>query len=107
MDNLFVLRGIINRANYLGKELWLTLYDIEQCFDSLWLKDCIKSLWNLGVILGLIYFILCLIYFMNKDHFYNETPLEDTDTLFLSNFIKVIHFSTLPSSFSSFWEMPT
>ena len=43
VDNLFILRGIINHANYLGKELWLTFYDIEKCFDSLWLEDCINS----------------------------------------------------------------
>ena len=58
MDNLFILRGIINHANYLGKELWLTFYDIEKCFDSLWLEDCINSLWDLDVKDD----ILCLIY---------------------------------------------
>ena len=30
VDNLFILRGIINHANYYGKELWLTFYDIEK-----------------------------------------------------------------------------
>ena len=35
VDNLFILRGIINHASYLGKELWFTFYDIEKCFDSL------------------------------------------------------------------------
>ena len=34
VDNLFILRGIINHANYLGKELWVTFYDIEKWFDS-------------------------------------------------------------------------
>ena len=24
----------MNHANYLGKELWLTFYDIEKCFDK-------------------------------------------------------------------------
>ena len=62
VDNLLILRGIINHANYLGKELWLTFYDIEKkCFDSLWLEDCINSLWDLGVKDD----ILCLIYLMN------------------------------------------
>ena len=42
VDNLFILRGIINHANFLGKELWLTFDDIEKCFDSLWLEDCIN-----------------------------------------------------------------
>ena len=44
VDNLFILRGIINYANYLGKELWLTFYDTEKCFDSLWLEDSMNSL---------------------------------------------------------------
>ena len=28
VDNLMILRGIIDHAKYLGKELWLTFYDI-------------------------------------------------------------------------------
>ena len=44
LDNLIILRGIIDRAKYVGQELWLTFYDIETCFDSLWLEDCITSL---------------------------------------------------------------
>ena len=48
VDNLFIIRGIINHAKYLGKELWLTFYDIEKCFYSLWLEDCINSLWDVG-----------------------------------------------------------
>ena len=35
VDNLFVLRGLIDYSNYLVKELWITFYDIEKCFDSL------------------------------------------------------------------------
>ena len=60
MDDLFILRGIINHAKYLGKRVWLTFYDIEKCFDSLWAEDCIDYLWDLGVkddILRLIYFM--------------------------------------------------
>ena len=59
---LFILRGIINHADYLGKELWLTFYDTEKCFDSLWLEDCINSLWDLNVKDD----ILCLIYLINE-----------------------------------------
>ena len=85
VDNLFILRGIINHANYLGKELWLTFYDTEKCFDSLWLEDCINSLWDLDVKDD----ILCLIYLMNiKAAVTIKTPLGDTDPLFLSNFVK-------------------
>ena len=80
VDDLFILRGIINHANYLGKELWLTFYDIEKCFDSLWLEDCINSLWDLGVKDD----VLCLIYLMNiKATVTIKTPLGDTDPLFL------------------------
>ena len=43
-DNLFILRGIIDHSNYLGKELWISFYDTEKCFDSLWLEDRINSL---------------------------------------------------------------
>ena len=85
VDNLFILRGIINHANYLGKELWLTFYDIEKCFDSLWLENCINSLWDLGVKDD----VLCLIYLMNINVTVTiKTPFGDTDPLFLSNFVK-------------------
>ena len=42
--NLMTLQGIIDHAEYLGQELWLTSHNIEKCFDSLWLEDCINSL---------------------------------------------------------------
>ena len=85
VDNLFILRDIINHANYLVKELWLTFYNIGKCFDSLWLEDCINSLWDLGVRDD----ALCLIYLMNiKGTVTIKTPFGDTDSLFLSNFVK-------------------
>ena len=43
-QSVIILRAIIDHAKYLGQELWLTFYDIEKCFGSLWLKDCINSL---------------------------------------------------------------
>ena len=85
VDNLFILRGIVNHANFLGKELWLTFYDTEKCFNSLWLEDCINLLWDLDVKDD----ILCFIYLMNiKATVTIKTPLGDTDPLFLSNFVK-------------------
>ena len=33
----------------MGKQLWLTFYETEKCFNSLWLGDCINSLWDNGV----------------------------------------------------------
>ena len=58
VDNLFLLRALIDHLKYMGKQLWLTFYDIEKCFDSLWLEDCINSLWDNSVkddTLSLIY----------------------------------------------------
>ena len=60
VDNLFILRGIIDHAMYLGKQLWITFYDIEKCFDSLYLEDCVNSLLKNGSkndLLSLIYFL--------------------------------------------------
>ena len=62
VDNLMILRGIIDHAKYLGQELWLTFYDSEKCFESLWLEDCINSLWENGVVDDILY----LIYLMNR-----------------------------------------
>ena len=59
VDNLIIIRGVIDHALYLGKELCITFFDIEKCFDSLWLEDCINSSWENGIrdddMLSLIY----------------------------------------------------
>ena len=39
VNNLSLLGGLIDHSNYLAKELWMTSYDTEECFDSLWLED--------------------------------------------------------------------
>ena len=56
-DNFFILRGIIDHSNYLGKELWISFYDIEKCLHSLRLENCINSLWNCGVQNDILYLI--------------------------------------------------
>ena len=48
-DQTFLLRGQIDHSLYIGKPLFATLYDFEQCFDSLWLEDCLLSLRKLGI----------------------------------------------------------
>ena len=60
VDNLFVLRGLIDQSKYLKRKLWITFYDIEKCFDSLWLEDCINSLWRCGVDDYILY-LICLL----------------------------------------------
>ena len=84
VDDLFILRGIINHADYLGRELWLTFYDTAKRSDSLWLEDCINSLWDLGVKDD----ILCLIYLMNIKATVTIKHHLETQIQFLSNFVK-------------------
>ena len=85
VDNLFIVRGIINHATYLNKELWLTFYDIEKCFDSLWLEDCINSLCENGVRDDM----LLIIYMMNRHtQITIKTPFGDTDQIVCKNLVK-------------------
>ena len=49
VDQLFLLRGALDHMAYLKKPAYITLYDYRQAFDSLWLKESILSLWNLGI----------------------------------------------------------
>ena len=62
VDNLFVLRRLIDHSNYLAKELWINSYDIEKCFDSLWLEDCINDLRRNEIQDDTLY----LVYLMNR-----------------------------------------
>ena len=85
VENLFITRGLINHAVYLNKELWITFYDIEKCFDSLWLEDCISPLWDLRVKDDILY----LIHLLNtKASLTIKTPMGDTHPLLLSNLVK-------------------
>ena len=85
VDNLFVLRGLIDHSKYLKKELWITFYDIEKCFDSLWLEDCINSLWRCGVDDDILY----LIYLLNrKANIIVRTPFGNTQSFEICNLVK-------------------
>ena len=48
-DQTFLLRATVDHSKYIKKPLYITLYDYSQCFDALWLSDCLMCLWNLGV----------------------------------------------------------
>ena len=48
-DQTFLLRATVDHCKYIKKCLYIVLYDYKQCFDSLWLSDCLLSLWKLGV----------------------------------------------------------
>ena len=57
----------------------------EKCSDTLWLEDCINSLWDMG----LRNVILSLIYLMNEEARVTvKTPIGDTDAILLTNLIK-------------------
>ena len=85
VNNLFVLRGLIDHSKYRKKELSITFYDIEKCFDSLWLEDCINSLWRCGVDDDMLY----LIYLLNrKADIIVRTPFGNTQPFEICNLIK-------------------
>ena len=48
-EQTFLLRSAVDHSKFLNKPLYITLYDFTQCFDSLWLDDCILSLRKLGI----------------------------------------------------------
>ena len=48
-DQTYLLRSAIDHSKYMNQCMYLTLYDFSQCFDSLWLQDCLLSLWDVGV----------------------------------------------------------
>ena len=48
-DNVFILNACIDHAKYLNQPLYLAFYDFQQCFDKLWLEDCIIGLWKVGI----------------------------------------------------------
>ena len=58
-NHIFVVNGVINEAvkkKILGIDL--QLLDFKQCFDSLWIEECMNDLWEAGIKdekLGLIY----------------------------------------------------
>ena len=84
-DNLFILEGVVDHSKYLQKEIWITFYDIEKCFDSLWLEDCINSLYENGVKND----ILDLIYKMNhKAEIVVKTPFGDCNPIFVENIVR-------------------
>ena len=61
-DNLFLLRGCVDHYVATKQPLYITAYDYEQAFDSLWVEKCILALKNLGVSKEM----LQLIYNLNK-----------------------------------------
>lgn len=84
-DQTFLLRGCIDHAKYMNRPLYIVLYDYSQCFDSLWLEDCLLSLWNLGVNND----ILSLIQDLNKQcNIVVKTPVGLADQFTVENIVQ-------------------
>ena len=74
-DNVFLLRACVDHFKFTKQPLFLTAYDFEQAFDSLWLEDCILSMKRLGVEKE----YLQLIYSLNKNATVTvQTPYGET-----------------------------
>ena len=80
-----ILRGIIDHAKYLGQELWLTFYDIEKCFDILWLKDCTNSLWKNGAADDILY-LICLM--LRRANIVIRNPFSNTRQFTTNSLVK-------------------
>ena len=49
-DNIFVLNAIMNSIRRGNKEAHdAQVYDVKQCFDALWLQECINALYEAGI----------------------------------------------------------
>ena len=85
VDNLFLIRSIIDHSLYLKKVIHFTLYGFEQCFDSLWLKESMLVLWEAGVHNELF----TLIYALNmKSNITVLTPYSPTEEFSLKDIVK-------------------
>ena len=50
-DHLFIINGIIHQhaTSKSEKQISISIYDCEQCFDSLWQEDVVNDLYEAGV----------------------------------------------------------
>ena len=48
-DNTFLINACIDHAKYLNQSVTILFYDFKQCFDKLWLENCLISLWDVGI----------------------------------------------------------
>ena len=48
-NHIFILNGIINEAVNKGKSIDVLIYDYRQCFDTLWLEECVNDLYDAGI----------------------------------------------------------
>ena len=49
MDNMIMMRSVIDNNRRLSRITYCYFADAFQCFDKLWLKDCLVELWRGGM----------------------------------------------------------
>ena len=75
----------IEHNRYLGNETNIVFIDAEQCFDKLWLKDCLISLWEKAMNASDV----TLLYQLNKKaEGCVETPVGITESFVLQEIVK-------------------
>ena len=68
-DNLFVVYGVINSViNGEAEPIDIQIYDVEKCFDALWLEDCMLDMFE-TLPPGARDDKVALIYEMNKENY--------------------------------------
>ena len=63
-NHIFVINGIINEAIKNEKDIDIQILDYRQCFDGMWLDECINDLYEAGITDD----SLALIYEANKNN---------------------------------------
>ena len=48
-NHIFIINAVINEAVNTGRSIDILMYDYRQCFDTLWLKECINDLYDAGI----------------------------------------------------------
>ena len=84
-DNVFLVNACIDHAKYINKPLYLCFYDFQQCFDKLWLEDCLVSLWKIGVRDQMLSLILSL---NEESEIVVKTPCGKTEAFLVKNIVK-------------------
>ena len=84
-DNHFILRGAIDHARYLGKEVFITSMTLKNVLTVFGFQDCINSLLDNGIQDDSLYFIYLL---GRKAHITINTSLGRTDPFVLKNLVK-------------------
>ena len=82
-DNLFVINSVMNEAKCSKSEaLDINVYDVEKCFDSMWLSESINDMYDAGMRDDK----LCLLYHSNKNaKIVIKTSSGTTNSISISN----------------------